>query len=139
MPAHRKPDNLKLLHGTWRPDRAAQEHLELPLVEGIPQPPAWLIDQLAVDEWFRLAQILTANRLLTEAALGPLAILCAIHAAIAHATSAGVMPKAALIATYRALAGDFGLTLAAQQKLRPHMSPITARTNPFAEFAKDKA
>ena len=65
MPARRKPDHLKLFTGTFRPSRAAPEHIELPLVEGVPEPPSWLTDQLAVDEWFRLARILTANKLLS--------------------------------------------------------------------------
>jgi phage terminase small subunit len=132
----RKPDHLKLLAGTFRPSRAAPEHVELPRVEAVPQPPSWLTNQLAVDEWMRLGQILVANRLLSEAALGPLAILCALHAALAQATSAGATPKASLIAQYRALAGDFGLTLAAQQRLKPPAPAAAGRPNPFAELAK---
>jgi hypothetical protein len=134
----RKSDHLKIFTGTFRPCRAAPEHVELPLVEAVPPPPPWLTDPLAVDEWMRLARILVANRLLSECALGPLAILCALHAAIAQATSAGATPKASLIAQYRALAGDFALTLAGQQRLKPPAPTAANRVNPFAAFEGDK-
>jgi hypothetical protein len=135
----RKPDHLKVATGTFRPSRAAPEHIELPLVEAVPPPPSWLTHPLAVEEWMRLARILVANRLLSEGALGPLGILCALHAALATATSAGATPKASLVAQYRALAGDFGLTLAGAQRLKPPTSGAAARLNPFAVFAGNKA
>lgn len=137
--SRRKPDSLKLFQGTFRPSRAAPEHVELPLVEEVPPPPPWLTHQLAIDEWMRLARILVANRLLSEGALGPLAILCALHAVLAQATSTGATPKASLVAQFRALSGDFGLTLAGAQRLKPLTSAAAARANPFAVFGGDKA
>lgn len=82
MPARRKPDEMKLLHGTWRPDRAAPDHVELPLVEGMPLPPVWLTNVHALDEWRRLVPVLVANRLLTQASLATFAHLSALHGAL---------------------------------------------------------
>jgi len=132
MPGRRKPDHLKLLHGTFRPSRAAQAHVELPLVNGTPEPPEWLTNPHAIGEWRRLAPILAANRLLTEASLGPFALLCSIHGALVQASAAGTAPHASLLAQYRAFANDFGLTYAGMQKLRPYPAPSpAAEMNPF--------
>ena len=74
----------------------------------------------AVKEWDRLAAILAANRLLTEASLSALGQMCALHGKIVQLYAAGESPNASLIAQYRALANDFGLTPVAQGKVRPH-------------------
>jgi hypothetical protein len=139
MPARRKPDDMKLLHGTWRPDRAAPDHVQLPLVEGMPLPPAWLTNVYGLEEWQRLVPILVANRLLTHASLATFAHFCALHGALVQLTIAGTVPQASLLAQYRALANDFALTYAGQQKLPPPAPLAAGRTNPFAEFAKDRA
>lgn len=139
MPARRKPDEMKLLHGTWRPDRAAPDHVELPLVEGMPLPPVWLTNVHALDEWRRLVPVLVANRLLTQASLATFAHLCALHGALVQLSITGAVPQASLLAQYRALANDFALTYAGQQKLSPPAPPSAGRANPFAEFRKDQA
>jgi len=113
-----KPHNLKVVAGTARPDRIAPV-IEMPTISA-PPAPDWMPNGHAVKEWDRLALILSANRLLTEASLSALGQMCALHGKIVQLYAAGESPNAALIAQYRALANDFGLTPVAQGKVRPH-------------------
>lgn len=113
-----KPHNLKVVAGTARPDRIAPV-IEMPTIEA-PPAPDWMPNAHAVKEWDRLAAILAANRLLTEASLSALGQMCALHGKIVQLYAAGESPNASLIAQYRALANDFGLTPVAQGKVRPH-------------------
>jgi len=113
-----KPHNLKVVAGTARPDRIAPV-IEMPTIDA-PPAPDWMPNAHAVKEWDRLAAILAANRLLTEASLSALGQMCALHGKIVQLYAAGESPNASLIAQYRALANDFGLTPVAQGKVRPH-------------------
>lgn len=113
-----KPHNLKVVAGTARPDRIAPV-IEMPTIDA-PPAPDWMPNAHAVREWDRLAAILAANRLLTEASLSALGQMCALHGKIVQLYAAGESPNASLIAQYRALANDFGLTPVAQGKVRPH-------------------
>ena len=113
-----KPHNLKVVAGTARPDRIAPV-IEMPTIDA-PPAPDWMPNAHAVKEWDRLASILAANRLLTEASLSALGQMCALHGKIVQLYAAGESPNASLIAQYRALANDFGLTPVAQGKVRPH-------------------
>ena len=113
-----KPHNLKVVTGTARPDRIAPV-IEMPTIDA-PPAPDWMPNAHAVKEWDRLAAILAANRLLTEASLSALGQMCALHGKIVQLYAAGESPNASLIAQYRALANDFGLTPVAQGKVRPH-------------------
>ena len=119
----KKPPRLKLLHGTWRADRESA-YVDLPVVLAPPAPPAWLPAGCARTEWDRLVELLMANRLLTPGGLGPLAMLCCIHAKLAEMWSAGESPSGHLIAQYRNLTGDFGLTPAAQSRVKPNQAPV---------------
>lgn len=116
----RKPTHLKAIAGTAQPCREAPPSIELPLVAECPRAPDWMPNAHAVKEWDRLAAILAANRLLTEASLSALGQMCALHGKIVQLYAAGESPNASLIAQYRALANDFGLTPVAQGKVRPH-------------------
>lgn len=113
----RKPTALKLVSGTDRPDRAAPVSVALPLVETIPAPPKWIKNPAAKEEFNRLAKILHANKLLTEASLSPLAVLCALHGEIATKFGKRDAPTGHMLAQYRALVNDFGLTPVAQGKI----------------------
>lgn len=113
-----KLHNLKVVAGTARPDRIAPV-IEMPTISA-PPAPDWMPNGHAVKEWDRLAAILAANRLLTEASLSALGQMCALHGKIVQLYAAGESPNASLIAQYRALANDFGLTPVAQGKVRPH-------------------
>lgn len=130
MPRAPKPHNLKVIDGTVRKDRIVTDAVELPLVEAAPLPPDWLPNIHAQKEWERLTTILLANRLLTEVALGPLAMLCAVHGKIVQLYAAGEAPTGHMLAQYRALVNDFGMTPVAQGKVRPLGEERKA--NPFA-------
>jgi phage terminase small subunit len=94
--------------------------VDLPSIDEIPPAPEWMPNGHAVREWERLTRVLVANRLLTEGGLSALGQMCALHGKIVQLYAAGESPNAALIAQYRALANDFGLTPVAQGKVRPH-------------------
>lgn len=115
----RKPHNLKLIEGTDRPDRAESIGVELPLVQELPSAPDWLPNAHAIKEWERLAPILFANRLLTEAGISALGVLCSLHGEIVDQWARRVTPTANLLAQYRSMVNDFGLTPVAQGKVKP--------------------
>lgn len=115
----RKPHNLKVVAGTARADRLMPVGVDLPLVDQVPEAPDWLPNAHAVKEWDRLAPILFANRLLSEASLSPLGMLCSLHGSIVQLYAAGVAPTGHLLAQYRNMANDFGLTPVAQGKVKP--------------------
>jgi glutathione S-transferase len=88
-----------------------------------------MMDLTAVAEFRRLAQVLGANRLLTAGNTALLAHLAMLHARITATWLSGETPTAALLAIYRRLSGDLGLT---------HM-PVPApasKPNKFAELAR---
>jgi phage terminase small subunit len=116
----KKPHNLKVVAGTARPDRDGPPLVELPLIDEVPPAPDWLPNAHAIKEWNRLAPILVANKLLTSAAISPLGHMCALHGKLNQLWAAGESPNASMLAQYRALANDFGLTPVAQGKVRPH-------------------
>lgn len=115
----RKPAALKVVAGTDRPDRKGDDPVDLPLVEDIPAAPDWLPNKHAEAEWDRLAKILFANRLLTEASLTSLAHLCALDGKIKQLYAAGETPTASMVAQLRAYQSEFGLTPVAQGKVKP--------------------
>lgn len=114
----RKPTSLKVVAGTDRPDRDPPEAVDLPLVSGVPSAPDWLPNAHAIKEWDRLAPILHANKLLTEAGLSALGQLCALHGKTVQLYAAGEAPVASMVAQLRGLMNDFGLTPVAQGKVR---------------------
>ena len=120
MPNPRKPTSLKVVAGTDQPCRREDSGVvDLPLVSDVPLPPDWLPNSHAVSEWNRLAPILHANRLLTEAGISALAQLCALHGKVVQLYAAGEAPVASMVAQLRGLMNDFGLTPVAQGKVRP--------------------
>lgn len=115
----RKPPALKVIGGTDRGDRAASETVDLPLVDAAPAPPDWMPNAHAKKEWNRLAKILCANRLLSEAGLAALGHMCALHGKIVQLYAAGEAPTASMAGTLRNMQNDFGLTPVAQGKVKP--------------------
>jgi hypothetical protein len=115
----RKPHNLKVIDGTSRKDRDSAPIVDLPLVDDVPEPPDWLPNPHAVKEFKRLAPILHANRLLSTASVSTLGMLCALHGKIVQLYAAGEAPTGHMMAQYRGIANDFGLTPVAQGKVRP--------------------
>jgi phage terminase small subunit len=134
MARPRKPTHLKVVAGTAQPCRAEAPHVELPLVESAPTAPDWLPNAHAIKEWDRLASILTANRLLTEASLSTLGVLCATHGDLVDDWARGNKPTAAAVGLYRNLANDFGLTPVAQGKVRA--GGDEAKSNKFNAIGK---
>jgi phage terminase small subunit len=118
MSKPRKPTALKVISGTDRKDRDVPNAVTLPLVSDIPEAPSWMPNAHAVKEWDRLASILYHNNLLTDASLTTLGILCSLFGKICQLYSAGESPTGHMIAQYRGLANDFGLTPVAQGKVR---------------------
>jgi hypothetical protein len=129
----RKPPELKVITGSRRPSRP---RLELPLVAAVPEPPDWLPNALAVQEWRRLAPILCANKMLTEAGLSALALLCALHGTIVRLWLAGLSPSTHLLAQLRHLQNDFALTPLSAGQLRP--GEPASRSNPFRRNGKPR-
>lgn len=116
----KKPPQLKVISGTDRKDRAAPAvAVEMPALEQVPEPPDWLLNAHAVNEWKRLAPLLVKNKLLTEAGQSALGVLCSLHGELQRQLSVGIMPTAHLVAQYRAMSNDFGLTPMSQGKVRP--------------------
>lgn len=114
----KKPAGLKVVSGTERKDRQ-QATVDLPTVSLVPSAPDWLPNAHAVKEWERLAPILVANKLLTEAGTSALGMLCALHGKLVQLWAAGEAPVASMVAQYRNLINDFGLTPVAQGKVKP--------------------
>lgn len=114
----RKPTRLKVISGTTQPCRAIAATVALPAVDAVPDAPDWLPNAHAIKEWRRLAPILVANKLLTEAGLAALAHLCALHGKIVQLYTAGEAPAASLVSQYRNLINDFGLTPVAQGRVK---------------------
>ena len=135
----RKPTSLKVVAGTDRPCRRPESApVEMPALDHIPDPPDWLPNAHAVKEWQRLAPILTANKLLTEAGLSALGQLCALHGKVVQLYSAGDAPVASMVAQLRGLMNDFGLTPVAQGKVKAG-GDETKAGNKFAGLAKPGA
>lgn len=135
----RKPASLKVIAGTDQPCRRPQEPVvELPLLDRVPDPPDWLPNAHAVKEWQRLAPILCANKLLTEAGLSALGQLCALHGKVVQLYAAGEAPVASMVAQMRGLMNDFGLTPVAQGKVKP-AGEAAKPGNKFGELRKPGA
>lgn len=112
-----KPDNVKYLCGSRQPKAA--DPVDMPLVDKVPTAPNWLPNAHAKKEFQRLAAILHANRLLTEASVMPLAHLCAVYGKLVQLWSAGEAPSGHMLSQYRNMINDFGLTPVSQSKVRP--------------------
>ena len=133
----RKPRTLKVVAGTDRADREPAVVVDLPLVDSVPKAPDWLPNAHAIKEWDRLAPILHANKLLTEAGLSALGHLCALHGKVVQLYAAGEAPHASMVSQLRGLVNDFGLTPVAQGKVKPSGEKETG--NKFAGIGKRPA
>ncbi|WP_205957656.1 P27 family phage terminase small subunit [Pseudoxanthomonas winnipegensis] len=111
--------------------------MDLPLVPEVPAAPDWLPNAHAIKEWDRLAPILHANKLLTEAGLSALGQLCALHGKVVQLYAAGEAPVASMVAQMRGLMNDFGLTPVAQGKVRP-AGDTEKPGNPFSNNGKPR-
>ena len=128
-----KPTALKILQGTNR--GPARREPSAPV--GVPPMPERLkIDQVAVDKWAELADILSKMGVLTTGDGEALATLCEVHSAeqscllqlraggaVMHTDLGGVKPNPAgpmyrsLVAMKASLLSEFGLTPSSRTKL----------------------
>jgi hypothetical protein len=126
----KKPAKLKILSGTNQPCRAQGEGVDLPATDSVPDPPGWLPNAHAVVEWNRLAPTLHNVGLLTQVGTSVLGVLCGLHGKIVQLFAAGECPTGHMLAQYRALVNDFGMTPAAQGKVK--QAGETKKGNKFA-------
>ena len=135
----KKPAGLKVIAGTDRKDRAdVAPSVELPTIEKVPEAPDWLPNAHALKEWERLAPILVANKLLTEAGLSAFGMLCSLHGKLVQLFAAGESPNASMVSSYRNLVNDFGLTPVAQGKVKAAV-PEAPQGNKFANNGRRTA
>lgn len=114
MPNPRKPQRLKVLEGTARPDRDYGEP-ELPEAEDL-SAPDWLVGPDAVGEWDRLTAVLGSVRVLSEGDRTALGHLCNLHGRCVRLWRAGEAPTAAELTQLRLYFTEFGLTPASRSK-----------------------
>jgi len=75
MPAHKKPTNIKKLHGTYREDRANPYEPRPIALQIIPEPPFELTGH-ALNEWRRVTDELFLLKMLHNADLSMIAVYC---------------------------------------------------------------
>jgi hypothetical protein len=125
----RKPEHLKALSGTTRPDRATVTVLSTERLTVTPEAPGWLPNDHAIREWSVLAPRMVACAILTPDMVAPLGHLCALHGMLCASWIQKKPPNAATITAYRQLAAAFGLTPADASKVTkpPRGSPNAFR------------
>ena len=133
----KKPVHLKAVKGTVRKDRLPDAHIEIEPMADLPEAPNWLPNPDAVKEFDKLAKILHANKLLTEGGVGALAQMCALYGKMVQLWRAGETPTGHMVAQYRSLVNDFGLTPVAQGKVAA--SSDKPAGNKFASNGKKTA
>ena len=116
--ANHKPRALKVIQGTLQPCRDIPQ-AEFAGVTEVPNAPDWLPNMHAMKEWDRLAPILHKAGLLTEAGLSAFGMLCSLHGKIVQLFAAGECPTGHMLAQWRSITNDFGLTPVAQGKVKP--------------------
>lgn len=131
-----KPQYLKAISGTERPDRIETEVLQFPAMQDVPIPPKWL-DADAARFWYDTSRILVDSGALTESSLGMFAMLCSLHSVIIKDFEKGFVPETKVLAQYRAYSNDFGLSPLSKGKVRPAEKP--KEKNPFATNGKKQA
>ena len=114
MPNPRKPEHLKVVEGTARPDR---EHPapEFPAPDSL-EGPDWLVGDEATAEWKRLVELLQPVRVFTEADRTMLGHACNLHGKLVRMYRAQEAPTASQLAQLRYLYTEFGLTPASRSR-----------------------
>jgi hypothetical protein len=114
----RKPAALKAVAGTVQKSRVQIPLVEYETIDYVPDAPDWLPNSHATKEWDRLAPFLARYKLLTDGGLSAFGMLCSLHGKIVQLFAAGECPNASMMASYRNLINDFGLTPVAQGKVK---------------------
>jgi hypothetical protein len=108
----RRPEHLKLISGTARADRPADEPPVLPseTLAELPEAPDYLPNEDARKEWREAGQRLLDSGWLSALRLSALGMYCLLHGKILQASKAGAQPSAYLFAQYRGMQRDLGIT-----------------------------
>ena len=136
MANRRKPKALKLMEGTYRPDRDHEE-TDFPDVPADAAPPGWLIGPEAVAVWHAWLGQLEAAGVITAADLTALGHLCNMHARAVLKWRAGLEPTAPQLTQLRLMMNEFGLTPTSRSKPAKAGGEGTnpfRKHNPFDEF-----
>lgn len=134
MPARRTSNADKAIAGTLRPDRIRSEP-EFPTVDGYPEAPDTLTDEMAIREWNHKAKLLTDAGVLCETDLTTLAVYCNMYSAVMQEFSPRSKPSAADLTQLRLMATEFGFTPASRSKAGGGTG--AKDSNPFNQF-KDR-
>lgn len=110
----KKPENVKVLQGTFRKDRAnAKAPRPRP---GIPEAPDWMPPE-AQREWGRVVAELENLGIVCKLDRSDLAAYCVLWAQFVESAKKGELLPAAFIAQMRCYSNSFGLNPAAREKL----------------------
>jgi len=107
--SRRKPRELKILEGSDQPSRRFN-CVEMERVGDGVDPPSWMDDQFALEEWHRLVPLLQAQKTLRKAHLSMLAMLCQQHGLIVKKLKGRETLSAAEWSQYRLYCSEFALT-----------------------------
>ena len=132
MPKPRTPNALKLIQGTDQPCRERTE-ADYPLVTGA-EPPDWLINPIAVNEWRARVEQLEAAGILTTADLTALGYYCNMHARAIKKWEIGGEPTAAETNQLRMMLNEFGFTPTSRSK--PSKASGEGPKNPFKKHGR---
>lgn len=130
------PDNVKKLRGTAQPCRLVGETLEFEQVEDAPEAPESL-GLFGRQYWERITPLLLDKRILTQADLESLEVMCILYHKIRQSVAAGVDLNAASITQLRLYQTEFGLTPASRAKLKA--GDDGSKGNKFTGNGKKKA
>jgi phage terminase small subunit len=142
MPAHRKPDNVHKLNGTYRKDRHGkpEEKVDFDEPDGYPAPD-WLADN-AKQEWFRITNLYKGTGVITEPDLMVLAGYCTLVGQMQDNPAGMKMSAHAQVTRYSNILGFGALN---RQNIRSPLGKPAAkdtgrhgRENPFERTKKKK-
>jgi phage terminase small subunit len=132
MPGRKpKPTAIKLIQGTFNVSRANPTEPKPEL--GAPDRPKYLKGE-AKKEWDRQVGYLTRDGVLAKREHAMLAAYCVLHGQFVESVRKGTPLIASLIAQYRALATEFGLTPSSRVKTHA-AKPQEAQQNGWARLA----
>jgi phage terminase small subunit len=117
MPARKVSSIEKKRRGTSQPCREPEApELDLAPLEHVPEPPEWM-EIHARKYWKKIAPVLVSKRVLAEAHLGALTMLCVCQGSFEKSAQAGFGCTASDLAQLRLLHAEFGLTPASQARV----------------------
>ena len=122
--------------GTLKTCRDAAVVVEFPKVEKHPDPPEWMDNVDAKQQWNKLVPLLMNAKTLTIADLEALAHLCRLHGEVIRDYRRDISPKAATLTQLRLYFETFGLTPASRQRVSPVGDG--GKENPFKKNGPQK-